>query len=127
VVVGVGVNLTWPGPPEADGTSILALTGTAVPREAFLDAYLDALAARDRELRSTRGRVALAQAYRSRLETLGRRVAVQLHDDDFVGIARDVTDQGNLVVVTDEGTRVVAAGDVVHLRAAPQGGARTPE
>ena len=105
----------------------MALTGTTVARDAFLAAYLDALDARDRELRTTRGRAALVQAYRSRLVTLGRRVAVQLHDDDFVGTALDVTDHGHLVVATDEGARVVAAGDVVHLRAAAGGDAKAPE
>jgi BirA family biotin operon repressor/biotin-[acetyl-CoA-carboxylase] ligase len=127
VVVGLGVNLTWPGPPASGGTSILELTGTTVARDALLDAYLDALDARDRALRSGRGRAALVEAYRSNLVTLGRRVAVQLHDDHFTGIAHDVTDRGHLVVETDEGMRVIAAGDVVHLRASSQGDARTHE
>jgi BirA family transcriptional regulator, biotin operon repressor / biotin---[acetyl-CoA-carboxylase] ligase len=121
IVVGLGLNLTWPGPPKADGTSILAATGVTVPRDELLDAYLVALDGRDVDLRTPRGRAVLVRDYRERLVTLGRRVAVQLHDDAFTGTALDVTDHGQLVVETDAGSRVVTAGDVVHLRAAGKG------
>ena len=127
VVVGLGLNLTWPGPPDADGTSILDATGIAVPRDVLLAAYLDALGAHEGRLRTALGRAALAREYRARLVTLGRRVSVQLHDGAFDGTALDVTDQGHLVVSTREGSRTVAAGDVVHLRAAAGGAAGTPE
>jgi BirA family biotin operon repressor/biotin-[acetyl-CoA-carboxylase] ligase len=35
-----------------------------------------------------------------------------------VGVATEVDDAGHLIVLTDAGPRVVAAGDVVHLRPA---------
>jgi len=127
VVVGLGLNLTWDGPAEAGGTSILAATGTGVDRDALLAAYLDALGARVDDLRSAKGRAALVREYRARLVTIGRRVAVQLHDASFEGTALDVTDRGHLVVATDAGTRTVAAGDVVHLRPASRGSAQGPE
>ncbi|HEV3213755.1 MAG TPA: biotin--[acetyl-CoA-carboxylase] ligase [Acidimicrobiales bacterium] len=127
VVVGLGVNLTWPGPPAASGTSILEATGTKVEPDALLGASLEALDARDAQLRSAAGRGALVAAYRARLVTLGRQVAVQLHDETFEGTAVDVTDHGHLVVATDEGARVIAAGDVVHLRPAAEGRAEAPE
>jgi biotin-(acetyl-CoA carboxylase) ligase len=33
------------------------------------------------------------------------------------GIATSITDEGHLVVTTHDGTQVVSAGDVVHVRA----------
>lgn len=116
VVVGLGLNVTWPGPPGANGTSLASLGGRAVTRDQVLDAYLDALAERDAELRTRDGRASLVRAYRAHLVTLGRRVRVQLHGADMIGVAEDVNGQGHLVVTTAAGTRVVTAGDVIHLR-----------
>jgi BirA family biotin operon repressor/biotin-[acetyl-CoA-carboxylase] ligase len=118
IVVGIGLNLTWPGPPDAHGTSILDATGRTVGRDAFLDAFLDALCGRDAALRDGAGRDGLVRDYRSRLATLGRRVRVELHERAVEGVAADVTAGGHLVVATDRGAVEVAAGDVVHLRAA---------
>jgi BirA family transcriptional regulator, biotin operon repressor / biotin---[acetyl-CoA-carboxylase] ligase len=116
VVVGLGLNVSWPGPPEANGTSLEAASGRTVTRDQLLEDYLDALDARDRDLRTPRGRTSLLREYRRSLVTLGRRVRVQLFDTDVVGVADDVDDQGHLVVVTEQGTRALATGDVVHLR-----------
>jgi biotin-(acetyl-CoA carboxylase) ligase len=42
---------------------------------------------------------------------------VERATDTLVGVARDVTDAGHLVVATDDGrTQTITAGDVVHLR-----------
>jgi BirA family biotin operon repressor/biotin-[acetyl-CoA-carboxylase] ligase len=57
--------------------------------------------------------------WRRRSATLGRRVRVDLGADDIEGTAVDVTGEGHLVVETVEGDRrVLAVGDVVHLRPA---------
>jgi BirA family transcriptional regulator, biotin operon repressor / biotin---[acetyl-CoA-carboxylase] ligase len=122
VVVGLGVNVSWPGPPGANGTSLQAASCRAVTRDELFDAYLDALDARDRDLRSPDGRRELAGAYRRSLVTLGQHVRVQLHDDDVIGVAVDVNEQGHLMVRTEQGVRAFATGDVVHLRPDAQGG-----
>ncbi len=123
VVVGLGLNVTWPGPPEANGTSLAAATGRTVTRDELLEAYLDALDARDKDLRSKEGRATLVRDYRRSLASLGRAVRVQLHDDadDVVGVARDVNPQGHLVVETEQGMVAFATGDVVHLRSIASG------
>ena len=60
--------------------------------------------------------------WRQRSATLGRSVRVDLGADDLVGTAVDVTAEGHLVVETLEGERrTIAVGDVVHLRAGPDG------
>jgi BirA family biotin operon repressor/biotin-[acetyl-CoA-carboxylase] ligase len=57
--------------------------------------------------------------WRRRSATLGRRVRVDLGADDVEGTATDVTDEGHLVVETTGGDRrVLAVGDVVHVRPA---------
>ncbi len=116
VVVGLGVNVSWPGPPDANGTSLAEVSSAPVTRDALLVAYLAALAVRDRELRTEDGRAALVEAYRRRLVTVGRRVRVQLHDADVVGLAEGVDEHGHLVVATEEDVRAFTTGDVVHLR-----------
>ena len=37
VVVGIGINLTWPGPPEVGGTCLLDATGVTVIRDELLE------------------------------------------------------------------------------------------
>jgi BirA family transcriptional regulator, biotin operon repressor / biotin---[acetyl-CoA-carboxylase] ligase len=115
VVIGIGCNVTWAGfPPE------LAETATACDREAgrpvdravLLDAFLARLATRLDALDTVPG------DYRARLATLGRSVRVELADDVIEGVATDLDARGCLVVQPDSGPPVVvAAGDVVHLRA----------
>jgi BirA family transcriptional regulator, biotin operon repressor / biotin---[acetyl-CoA-carboxylase] ligase len=118
VVVGAGCNVQWDRfPPELEATATACNleAGRPVDRDELLDAYLDRLAARYRELDSA------AAGYRDRLATLGRRVRVEVArpggDRWLVGTATAVDDSGRLVVVADGGGRhVLAAGDVVHLR-----------
>lgn len=60
---------------------------------------------------------AVLDRWRSRSATLGRRVRVDLGVDDIEGTAIDVADEGHLVLeLAEGGRRVVAVGDVVHLR-----------
>lgn len=123
IVVGIGMNLRWPGPPGAGGTSVLEASGRDVDRDAILDALLVALEARDGQLREETGRAVLVEAYRAQLVTLGRRVRVELHDRTIEGTACDVTDGGLLVVESASGRATIASGDVVHLRDTPGDGA----
>jgi len=125
VVVGIGVNVGWPAdlddlPPDLAGTatSLVRETGRQGDRSALLDALLDALEPRVADLGDPVGRARQAAALRSRCVTLGAAVRVQLANGAFEGTARDVTDEGHLVVETPAGRRTVVAGDVVHLRPA---------
>jgi BirA family biotin operon repressor/biotin-[acetyl-CoA-carboxylase] ligase len=117
LVVGLGLNLSTTGPSDAGGTSLLDATGTMPDRDQLLDAYLDVLSVRADELCSATGRAALLSAYREHLVTLGRAVRVTLHDTSIEGIATAITDHGHLVVTTADASHVIAAGDVVHVRA----------
>ena len=112
VVVGIGINVNWP----ADLPDDLRETATAanhiaereVDREHILQTLLARLDATYEQLVDG----SIVGAWRSSSATLGRRVRVDLGGEVVEGVARDVTDEGHLVV--DD--RTITVGDVVHLR-----------
>lgn len=128
VVVGVGCNVAWPPPlpmaardagdPEvlAQATSLAQLVPAPPTVDQLCQAVLEELAPRLADLDDELGRRRQAACYRSACATVGRRVRVQLPGEVFTGAAVDVTAEGQLVVDTPVGRRIVSAGDVVHLR-----------
>jgi BirA family transcriptional regulator, biotin operon repressor / biotin---[acetyl-CoA-carboxylase] ligase len=118
VVVGIGINVAWPGPAEAGGTCLDAFSAAPVDRTVLLDALLGALSGRRALLDSAPGRLEVAGELRKRCATLGQRVRVELPAEAVVGQATGIDDAGHLVVQTAAGPRTVTAGDVVHLRPA---------
>ncbi len=117
VVVGIGINVGWPGPPEAGGTSLDAAGHGPVDRGPLLDRLLGALAERLVALEDASGRRALVDEGRRRCATLGQAVRVTLEGEEFTGRAVAIDDSGRLVVETASGARRVTAGDVVHVQA----------
>jgi BirA family transcriptional regulator, biotin operon repressor / biotin---[acetyl-CoA-carboxylase] ligase len=129
VVVGVGLNVSWPEPSAgdagaeeliaaADAAVALNWVGAAVDRVDLLVAFLRRLDERYGELVGSCSAAVIAE-WRRRSATLGRRVRVDLGSDDVEGTAIDVTADGHLVVETLDGDRrTIAVGDVVHLRPA---------
>ncbi|MCG1003675.1 MULTISPECIES: biotin--[acetyl-CoA-carboxylase] ligase [Halobacterium] len=110
VVVGVGVNVDVdPEELAGDATSVRA-EGGETDRRLFVQRFLERFDA----LRGDPE--AILDAWRERAATLGERVRVETADGDIVGDAVDVTEHGALVVDTDDGQRVVHAGDCQHLR-----------
>ena len=112
VVVGIGMNVTWPPSiPDDLAETMTALNlerGEPVDREAVLAAMLTALDATDWAVVHDR--------YRAALSTLGRQVRVEQVGDVVEGVAVDVRPDGRLVVRTPSGEREITTGDVVHLR-----------
>ena len=115
VVVGIGINCTWPDelPPEVADVAIAAnhAAGRPVHTGDVLDALLERL-----DSRLDEGWDAIAREYKARCETVGRDVRVELPDGSFTGLAAEVEDDGALIVITDDGPRRVVAGDVIHVR-----------
>ena len=105
----MGLNVHG-GPPGAAWLDDLA--GRRVGRAALLEAWLRGI---DRLLRDLHG---VAARYRAECATVGRRVSVELAAGESVtGTAVAVDELGLLVVDGDDGTsRVLAVGDVTHLR-----------
>jgi BirA family biotin operon repressor/biotin-[acetyl-CoA-carboxylase] ligase len=130
VVLGIGLNVRSLGSGVPAGAGGLPPTSLAENGARTTDLteialiLLSALARRENPWRGAGGNLAAAgliDTYRTRCETLGRRVQVLLPGgDSLVGTAEDVDEAGQLRVLTDGGVRhTVFAGDVVHLRAAP--------
>lgn len=111
VVVGLGLNVDWDAPLPPGAIDLRGLSGRAVDREQLLVALLQAL-----EDRCRRPADHVVSEYRSGCATLGRLVRVELGAETLTGTAVGVDDGGRLVVDTATGERLVAAGDVVHLR-----------
>jgi BirA family biotin operon repressor/biotin-[acetyl-CoA-carboxylase] ligase len=118
VVVGIGVNVGWPGPAEAGGTCLDDERSTAQPvdKGVLLDRLLKSLAHRRPLLDDEAGRRSLTDEVRRRCATLGQRVRVTLPHEELTGTASAIDDAGLLVVETESGRRLVGVGDVVHLR-----------
>jgi len=118
IVVGIGVNLTWPGPPGVGGTCLLDATGVTVDRDEILGLLLAQLSGRLEQLADDAGRRRLLADLESRLVTIGRMVRVELADGELVGRAVGLSGDGHLLVEGADGIHEVSAGDVVHLRRA---------
>jgi BirA family transcriptional regulator, biotin operon repressor / biotin---[acetyl-CoA-carboxylase] ligase len=122
VVIGIGLNVGWPrqGALESDlpgATSLARLTERAVDADSLAEAVLDHLDRRITDLLTSGGAGRQAGEYRARCVTLGRLVRVESAGGTFLGTPVDLTGDGQLVVDAHDGSRkVVAAGDVVHLR-----------
>ncbi len=121
VVVGIGLNVAWPGPAEVGGTCLddASRSAQAIDKVVVLERMLEELSARRPLLDDEAGRRALADEVRRRCATLGQRVRVTLPSDELTGVATAIDDAGRLVIETASGPRAVSAGDVVHLR--PEG------
>jgi BirA family transcriptional regulator, biotin operon repressor / biotin---[acetyl-CoA-carboxylase] ligase len=117
VVVGIGINVAWPGPAGAGGTCLddLHPGPERVDRHVLLEHLLESLGRRRDLLDDAAGRLALADEIRARCATLGQLVRVVLAGEELHGLAGEIDDAGHLVVQTAEGPRSVSAGDVVHL------------
>jgi BirA family biotin operon repressor/biotin-[acetyl-CoA-carboxylase] ligase len=120
-VVGIGLNVTLreSEKPHPAATSLALEDAATTDRATVMAAVLRELAARYREWVDAAGDPSvIVPNYRKYSATLGRIVRVELPDGTFLeGTARDLDDDGRLIVDTPDGPRTLAAGDVTHLRA----------
>ncbi|WP_068276236.1 biotin--[acetyl-CoA-carboxylase] ligase [Aldersonia kunmingensis] len=120
VVVGVGLNVSLREDelPVPEAISLTLAGAEVTDRTTLARALLRALAQRwtnweDNDWSPS----VLAPDYRARCVTLGARVRADLPGGtSIVGTARDVDDNGRLLIATDSETVAVTAGDVTHLR-----------
>ncbi|GAA2784269.1 biotin--[acetyl-CoA-carboxylase] ligase [Streptomyces showdoensis] len=125
VVVGLGLNVTLRPdelPVPAAGSLLLA-DAVSTDRDTLLRAVLRSLEQWYGDwvrAEGDPGASGLLAAYEERCATLGRRVRADLPGERMLeGDAVGIDGDGRLVVATEGGgTESVAAGDIVHLRAA---------
>lgn len=126
VVIGTGLNVAAaPGELPVSATGLvptsLRAEGAMASREDLLLGVLTELEHWYAAFRADPDpeRSGLLDAYRALSGTLGRTVRVQLPAGGAVtGVARDIDDEGRLLVAEGSGDSVtaVSAGDVVHVR-----------
>ena len=125
VVIGIGLNVTTRAdelPPAVGLPAVsLLLAGAPTPdRRALLRSLLGCLSRWYADWRATDGDAeacGLADAYRKRCATVGRRLTVHLPGGNtLTGDATTVDGDGQLVIRTEDGVRLVSAGDVIHVR-----------
>lgn len=118
IVIGIGLNVTLRESelPRPDATSLQLAGSACVDRDPLLRAVLRGVAdwyVRWRDAGGDPVASGLIDAYRFHCATIGAKVRVSLPGDvDLVDVVTAVDDDGSLRV----GDRVVAAGDVIHLR-----------
>jgi BirA family transcriptional regulator, biotin operon repressor / biotin---[acetyl-CoA-carboxylase] ligase len=122
VVIGIGLNVSLTGAEVGvSGVTSLVDLGVSLPdRQDLVLRLLGELGRRIDAWRKADGADGgLRSDYRARSLTLGMSVRAELPGDrELVGVARDVDEQGRLVIDTGRQTTTVSAGDIVHLRPA---------
>lgn len=130
VILGMGLNVsTAPDdipirPGGLPATSLAAVGATVLDRTELAARLLTELADLGDAWRAANGdphASGLYAEYTASCDTLGQRVRVELPAEQVTGVATSLTDEGTLVLKTDDGAeRPVSAGDVVHLRPASE-------
>lgn len=115
-VVGVGVNVSQQRedfPPELEGAATsLAMEGCRAGREEVAAGFLNALEPLWTEHQEG-GRAAVLDRWRKRAGYWGRMVTVRTPAGPLSGVARDLSEDGGLVLRLESGREVVAlAGDL---------------
>lgn len=126
VVLGTGINVAQEELPVDTATSVRRATGRDVARAAVLQAVLAGFVPDYRRFCADPAAVgpggALRERITERMETLGRAVRAELPGGaaPVTGTATGLGEHGGLLVRAPGGARrEVTAGDVVHLRPAP--------
>jgi BirA family transcriptional regulator, biotin operon repressor / biotin---[acetyl-CoA-carboxylase] ligase len=114
VIVGLGLNLTES--PGEESTNVREISGKTLTAPQLLDHILEVLHGVRHLLDSEKGREELRQRYASGLVTLGHEVRVEQPSGDLIGVATDVTVQGELVVEVNQQQHVIRVGDITHVR-----------
>jgi BirA family biotin operon repressor/biotin-[acetyl-CoA-carboxylase] ligase len=116
-LVGIGVNVNFDIDPDSEigdiATSIKRELGRPIAREDLLAALFNEFEA----LYLGASPEAVREAWRARLETLGREVTVSFRGASHAGLAEDITPDGSLVLRRPDGSQIVIEAGEVTLRA----------
>ncbi len=115
--LGTGVNLNMNEKDLAridqPAISLNLLTGSPVDRDRFLNRLSEGFFNGYDEFME-KGFPLIMEAYKKRSSFLGSEIRVLLPDYEISGTAKDFTDNGCLIIDTDEGKeQIIAAGDVL--------------
>ena len=118
VVVGMGLNVGWPGPDDEGppGATSLAAAGLGIEPRSLWDPVLSSFGRWLGALEASGGVEAMRLEHLARSATMGQEVWIESPSGAVEGTAVDLTTDGALVVEVDGTHREFRAGDIVHLR-----------
>ena len=118
VVVGMGLNVGWPGPDDEGppGATSLAAAGLGIESRSLWDPVLSSFGHWLGALEASGGVEAMRLEHLARSATMGQEVRIESPSGAVEGTAVDLTTDGALVVEVDGTRREFRAGDIVHLR-----------
>ena len=118
VVVGMGLNVGWPGPDDEGpaGATSLAAAGLGIQPRSLWDPVLSSFGHWLGVLEASGGVEAMRLEHLARSATVGRLVRIESPSGAVEGTATDLTTDGALVVEVDGNRQEFRAGDVIHLR-----------
>ena len=116
LAIGIGVNLAQaPAADQVEPGAVapvaLATEGVQITPDDFLPLLAQAFAAREESL-ATYGFAPVRSAWLARAARLGQPITVRLPHETLAGTFTDVDADGQLVLSTPDGPRLIAAGDV---------------
>jgi BirA family biotin operon repressor/biotin-[acetyl-CoA-carboxylase] ligase len=116
VILGIGLNVNQTHFPDAladTATSLRLILGRTVPRPPLFARLLEELERRYDSLIEDEG-ASVREAFHARMDRRGERVTLRFTgtDDTVAGTIRGVTATGALELDTDDGTRILHAGEV---------------
>jgi len=116
ICMGIGLNVNNDIPKDLvpSATSLKAILKKPVPRLWLLRAILLQLCPRIPIVIEDPSNI--LDEWRKLSSTLRKRVKVVLHERTITGKAVDIADDGSLILLTSEGLKKIAVGDIVHLR-----------
>jgi BirA family biotin operon repressor/biotin-[acetyl-CoA-carboxylase] ligase len=120
VILGIGINLNYspelmPAAIRERATSLLAIDGKVIEREAFVRRLIQDLDRCYGELEES-GFGPIALRWEGRFNLQGKKVRVEMADGQLFGTAAGIDRDGALVVVDSQGRRQrVIAGDVIPV------------
>ena len=117
-VVGIGLNISVDtrGHPEIAGTATSLVEAATAPVERA-GVLADLLRRFDDLYSHVRNGGSLTNEWSSRLDTLGLEIEVRRGSEVLAGVAREVDDQGNLVLERPDGSIFTVVGGEVTLQA----------
>ncbi|MEM1761882.1 MAG: biotin--[acetyl-CoA-carboxylase] ligase, partial [Desulfurococcaceae archaeon] len=110
--LGIGINVNNE-PPLETATSLKYILNKLVPRNSII-AYIAGTLNKVEGLGEYTQKVQME--YLELLETLGLRVKVVTRSGTYIGIAKSVTENGDLLVETGSGSYRFSSGEVLELR-----------
>jgi BirA family biotin operon repressor/biotin-[acetyl-CoA-carboxylase] ligase len=121
IIIGIGVNQNCPVsdmPPglEWPTTSVIDELGKETSIESLLCSIVNEIDALLQVVDSEFSFTKVLDEWRNASSTLGERVQIHEEGKTTIGVAKDIGEDGALIVATDDGLVKVLLGDVSHLR-----------